>query len=426
MAPSRLFPLTASGWSRLTLASVCALAISVSLGTALVSLSKALLLLAFVGQVWVDGHLKVIQWLRRAPKAVWLIGAAIAWFALTMIWSEAPTTRDALTVLYGHARLIWLVVALYLVATPERAWVVLLYLMAGQAFVVVLSWLLWLGVPLGWIVAKYPPELGVAFTSTLEQPVMETLLVVLLWGFRERLLKDRLPPKFGKHLLYAFIFLTVTNVFFVMTGRTGYLVMMLFLSMVLIKAVPKKARLLVLLLPVLAVFLLFHLSDRFQHRLLQVRDDVTQYEKGNLDTSQGTRLDNWRVSLRGIEQRPWLGHGVGSFAVVYEAQHGHENRIVRDPHQQYLFWWVEGGVLGFALLLSIFGALFKDSASLSPPAKWSLVCTTAIAAAMSLANCPFFGAGMGEFFLVMMAALLGMPLERTAIPDSDYAPAPNT
>jgi hypothetical protein len=83
-------------------------------------------------------------------------------------------------------------------------------------------------------------------------------------------------------------------------------------------------------------------------------------------------------------------------------------------------------VLGFALLLSIFGALFKDSASLSPPAKWSLVCTTAIAAAMSLTNCPFFGAGMGEFFLVMMAALLGMPLGQTAIPDSGYAPAPNT
>jgi len=148
--------------------------------------------------------------------------------------------------------------------------------------------------------------------------------------------------------------------------------------------------------------------------------------KGNLDTSQGTRLDNWRVSLQGIEQRPWLGHGVGSFAVVYEAQHGHENRTVRDPHQQYLFWWVEGGVLGFAVLLSIFGALFKDSAYLRPPAKCSLFCTTAIAAAMSLANCPFFGAGMGEFFLVMMAVLLGMPLGRSTIPDSSYAPAPNT
>jgi O-antigen ligase len=418
-----LFPDTASAWSRLTLASVCALAICVSLGTALVSLSKALLLLAFMGQVWLDGHLKVIQWLRRAPKTVWLIGTAITWFALTMIWSEAPSTRDALTVLYGHARLVWLVVALYLVATPERAWVVLLCLMGGQAFVVTLSWLLWLGVPVGWIVAKYPPELGVAFTSTLEQPVMETLLVVLLWGFRDRLLTDTLPTKSGKYLLYAFISLTVTNVFFVMTGRTGYLVMMLFLSMLLIKAVPKKTRLFVLFLPILAVFLLLQLSDRFQHRVLQVRDDVTQYERGNLDTSQGTRLDNWRVALRGIEQSPWMGHGVGSFAKVYEEQHGHENRTVRDPHQQYLFWWVEGGILGIALLLGIFGALLKDSNSLSPPANWSLVCTTAIAAAMALANCPFFGAGMGEFFLIMMAALLGMPSTQVDQPEAGYVPA---
>jgi O-antigen ligase len=422
MPTSLSSPQPTDRWSRLTLLSVCALAVSVSLGTALVSLSKALLLLCFLGQLWIDGRFTVIGWLRNAPKSVWLVGVAIAWFALTMLWTEAATTHDALTVLYGHARLLWLVVALYLIATPQRAWVALQSLMAGQSFVVVLSWLLWLGVPVSWIASKYPPEMGVAFTSTLEQPVMETLLVVLLWGFRERLLKEILPRRFGKFLLYAFLALTITNIFFVMTGRTGYLVMLVFLSLALIKTLPKKARLLVLVLPVMAVLLLFQFSDRFQHRVVQVRDDVMQYEQGNLNTSQGIRLDNWRVSLRGIAERPWLGHGVGSFSVVYEAQHGHENRTVRDPHQQYLFWWVEGGALGFALLLGIFGALFKDSMALNPPAGWALVCTTAIAATMSLANCPFFGAGMGEFFLVMMASLLGMPSSTMPVRDADSSP----
>jgi O-antigen ligase len=297
--------------------------------------------------------------------------------------------------------------------------------MAGQTFVVLLSWLLWLGVPLTWITAKYPPEQGIAFTSTLEQPVMSTLLAVLLWGFRDRISNDTLPPKFGKPVLYALLAVTVTNIFFVMTGRTGYLVMMVFLSLALIKALPKKAKLLVVVIPILAVALLFQFSDRFHHRVMQVQDDVTQYEKGNLDTSQGTRLDNWRVALSGIQDRPWLGHGVGSFAVVYEANHGHQNRVVRDPHQQYLFWWVEGGALGLMFLLCIFGALFRDSTKLSPPASWVLLCTTAITATMSLANCPFFGAGMGEFFLVMMAALLGMPLKPVSAHASGAIPVPN-
>ena len=410
-------------WSRLTLVSVCVLAVCVSLGTALVSLSEALLLLAFLGQLLRDGSHKAIHWLRQAPKTVWFVGAAVAWFALTILWSEAATLQDSLFILYGHARLAWLVVALYLIATPQRAWVVLLCLMAGQTLVLLFSWLLWLGLPLPWTTSTYPPESGVAFTSTLEQPVMTTLLTVLLWGFRERLISESLSPNFGKFLVYGLMLAAIANVFFVLTGRTGYLVMLVFLTLALTKALGKKARPLVVLLPALAVFLLFQFSDRFHHRLMEVRNDVIQYQKGTFDdsNSQGLRLDNWRVALQGIEQRPWLGHGVGSFAKVYEAQQGHENRTVRDPHQQYLFWWVEGGLVGFALLLGIFGALIGDSTLLNPDARWALMCTTVIAATMSLANCPLFGIGMGEFFFVTMAALLGLkpqPFTEAAVSES--------
>ena len=413
-----LNPKATFDWSRWTLVSVCILAVCVNLGTALVSLSEALLLLAFLGQLWCDGPHKTLNWLCQAPKVVWLIGAAISWFALTIIWTEAATLSDALIVLYGHARLAWIVIALYLVATPKRAWVVLQWVMAGQTLVLMLSWLLWLGLPLPWTTTLYPPESGVAFTSTLEQPVMSTLLTVLLWGFRERLLKDCLPRRFGKFLLYSCMLAAIANVFFVLTGRTGYLVMMVFLSFALVKALSRRARPLIILLPALAVFLLFQFSDRFHHRLMEVRNDVIQYKQGTFDSSnsQGLRLDNWRVSVQGIEQRPWLGHGVGSFAKVYETLQGHENRTVRDPHQQYLFWWVEGGLVAFALLLGIFGALVRDSRYLSPDAKWSLICTTAIAATMSLANCPIFGIGMGEFFFGIMAALLGMTPAPTSFP----------
>lgn len=422
MASSRLSTSPSTGWSRFSLYSLCALAVSVSLGTALVSIAKAFVLLAFLGQLWIDGRAKPLQWLRQTPKSIWFVIAAFAWLAFTLLWTEAISMQEALFVLYGHARILWLAVALYLVATPQRSWKVLQFLMGGQAFVVVLSWLLWAGVPLAWITSKYPPEQGIAFTSTLEQPVMGTLLLVSLWAFRGRLAQE-LPGRFGKWMLYAFMAITVINMFFVMTGRTGYLVMMVFLTLVLLKALPKRARLLVAVVPVVAAALLFQFSDRFQHRVLQVRDDISQYEKGNLDTSQGTRLDNWRVALAGIQEKPWIGHGVGSFSRVYELNHGHENRLVRDPHQQYLFWWVEGGALGFALLLGIFGALFRDSAALSPSASWALVCTTAIAATMSLANCPLFGVGMGEYFLLMMAALLGMPAPREPS-DLHVAPPP--
>ena len=418
---------TSSAWSRFSLISLCAVAISVSLGTALVSISKALLLIALLGQLKFDGPAKVLDWLRHAPNTVWVISAAVVWFSVTLLWTEAATTVDAFAALTGHARLLWLVVALYLIATPARAWIVLCCLMGSQAFVVVLSWLLWLGVPLGWITSKYPPESGISFTSSLEQPVMGTLLVVLLWAFRSRLSANAFLGRNAKFLVYGFLIITIANIFFIMTGRTGYLVMIVFLCMAIFTALPKNAKIVSIFLPILAVLLIFQFSDRFQRRVTQVHDEIVQYEKGDASTSQGIRLDHWRVSIQGIAERPILGHGVGSFAVVYQKNHGRENRISRDPHQQYLFWWVEGGILGITLLLSFFGALIKDAGNINHPSGWALVCTTAVAATMALANCPFFGAGMSEFFLVMMAALLCMKsLHKARLESKIDAPPPAT
>lgn len=61
---------------------------------------------------------------------------------------------------------------------------------------------------------------------------------------------------------------------------------------------------------------------------------------------------------------------------------------------------------GLILFLGIFLALFVDAKSLSREAAHALLATTMIAGLMGMMNCPFFGVGMGEFFMVMMGSLL--------------------
>ncbi len=402
---AHLAPSQSPRWEAFSLFAVCALAFNVSLGAALIGISKLLVLTALLVQIWRDGWPAFKDWWRQAPKTVVAIGVALAWLALTGLWTEAEPV-EAFKVFIGHGRLFWLFASLYLIRTPERAWKVLTWLVLGQALVLLVSWLLWLGVPVPFTKKDYPPEMGIVTTSTLEQPVMTTLLCVMLWHLRDRWVVQ-LGSRWGRWLVYGGLGLALANVFLIMTGRTGYLVMLVFLMVSLFMVLPGRWRLGVLVLPLVLVAALLQMSPRFHERIAQVRHDVMQYQHGDVNTSQGLRLDNWRVSIEAIREKPLLGHGVGSFSKVYAEHHGHEQRVVRDPHQQYLFWFVEGGVVAFALLLAFLLAPLRDATALSVGAGRALVCTAAIAATMALANCPFFGVGMGEFFLVMMAGLLG-------------------
>jgi O-antigen ligase len=398
-------------WEAFSLFAVCAMAVCVSLGAALIGLSKVLVLVAVLGRMRVDGWGGVRSWLRQAPQPVFIILVAILLFACSAAWTEADGF-EALRAFWRHSRLIWLIAVLYLIRQSTHAWRVLSWFAVGQIGVVLMSWLMWMGVPIPFATATdYPLEYGILFTSTLEQPVMETLLAVLLWHFRSRWrsqLEQGLAGSMGKYVIYAMLGLTVANVLLIMSGRTGYLVMFVFLVLLLWTALPRNLRAASLVLPVLVAILLFYFSPRFHDRVMQVRTDVVNYQQGDINSSQGLRLEMWRVSLDAARDKPWWGHGVGSYPKVYVAYHGRDKGGASNSHQQYLFWLVEFGLVGLGLLLAFFASLMHHARQLPDDVKGALRATVAIAAVMSLANCPFYGVGMGEFFLLMMASLSAM------------------
>ncbi len=301
-----------------------------------------------------------------------------------------------------HARLWVLPAVYYLIETRRDALKVLAALVVGQMFVVLSSWLLWLGVPLPWAMAEFPLGAGIVFASTLEQPVMSTLMLVIVWFLRSEISEKR-----RQIVVTIALVLTIANVFFVMTGRTGYLVMILAISCAVFWLLPKKFRPAAVLLPIVMAFTLGFVSTRFQTKMAEIERDVLEYQKGNFDTSQAQRLDYWAKSLQAIQDKPLIGHGVGSWRVNY-IRFGGADQVnpPSNPHQQFLLWMVEGGLIGLAFLLAIFAAIYRDSHQLDSSTQQALKATLAITFLMSMMNCPFFGAGMGEFILLMMGALL--------------------
>ena len=380
----------------------CVFAICVSLGAAMVSLSKILILIAVIWRLIFE--VRCISF-KRQPQSTWTVLAislSLIWMLISFTWTDAPSS-DAVTAMLRHSRLMWLIAVFYLLQTSKQGLTVLKFIVVGQFFVVICSWLMWLGVYIPWAKKDFPPEMGILFTSTLEQPVMSSLMLLLLWFFR-----DQWPAAWHRSWLWIAMSITLLNVLFIMTGRTGFLVILLLISIVVFWELPKRYRWGVMAVPFLLSATLLALSPRFQTKMIEIKRDVTLYQSGNFDTSQGQRLDYWHRSLLSIMEKPLIGHGVGSWKTNYLRLGGLQKDPPSNPHQQYLLWMVEAGAIGLAFLIGIFLALYRDALQLSKMASRALISTTAIAAFMSLMNCPFFGVGMGEYFMVMMGSLLLM------------------
>ena len=389
-------------WQSFAVFSVSFLAVSVSLGVAMVSIAKLLLLIAVAGQLFFDVKHRSFPSFRLWPQMTWWILLAMAWMSLSFLWTEA-STPDALAGWGRHSRILWFLAVIYLLRSPEQSLLTLKWFVAGMLVMMLSSWALVAGLPVPWATAKELSALGIVHGSTLEQPVLLTLLGVVLWFMREHW-----PTGRWRWAPIGILLLTVFNVFFVMTGRTGFVVMLVFISMAVWWQLPRRLRWLVLGLPFVLSALMMVLSPRFEARTTKVFHEVLSYQQGSIETSQAQRLDYWHRSLLAIQEKPLIGHGVGSWRMNYHRLGGMQADAPSNPHQQYLLWLVEAGALGGLLFLTLLFSQYKDAQALPPNYRQALWTITTIAAVMGLMNCPYFGAGMGECLVYLAASLLSL------------------
>jgi O-antigen ligase len=332
----------------------------------------------------------------------WWILLAMAWMSLSFLWTESSAS-DALAGWGRHSRILWFLAVVYLLRSPEQSLLTLKWFVAGMVVMMLSSWALVAGLPVPWATAKALPSLGIVHGSTLEQPVLLTLLAVVLWFMREHW-----PTGRWRWAPLGILLLTVFNVFFVMTGRSGFLVMLVFISMAVWWQLPRRWRWLVLGLPFVLSALMMVLSPRFQSKTTEVVKDVISYRQGSIETSQAQRLDYWHRSLLAFQEKPLIGHGVGSWRMNYHQLGGMQVDAPSNPHQQYLLWTVESGAVGVALFFGILFFQFKGAGKLPENARQTLLTVTFISAVLGFMNCPYFGAGMGECLVYLAACLLSL------------------
>jgi O-antigen ligase len=384
---------------------VCVMTVSVGLPMAIISLSKSLVLIFVVGGLF---------WLIRsrdplrpvlATAAPLAIVMALAGMALTVSWSEAPTA-----VAWGawakHAKLLLIPLLLLLIRNKREAVIALVAFAAAQTAVLMGSWLLWAGLPVPWATSDRALTDFAVFSSRLDQPIMSGVTAAICWH-----LQRFAPGRWGRVTALTVTVMALSNVIFVMNGRTGHLVAVALISLALMWQLPKPYRLFASAIPALVLLAVWLGSATVRDRMTTAVQELTSYARtGTTDSSSGERLNYWRRSVESIMEHPVAGAGVGSWSAEYQRlDQGRgpvATRSVRNPHQEFLLWGVEAGMVGLALLCNILIAAWRDTRRMIAPAARAAQSVLAAMLVACLFNSSLFDATIGDFFCVALALVL--------------------
>lgn len=188
----------------------------------------------------------------------------------------------------------------------------------------------------------------------------------LLWGyFSIYFWKARRVWALG----FAFLcILALANIFFMVQGRTGYLVIFSTVLYFFINKFRSKGIYIgVIAVGFLSVFL-YYFSNNFQSRVdLGVAELMSWNPNIPSDTSIGLRLEFIYQSLQIAREHMFFGVGVGNFGPTYATHILNSGMVASsNPHNQYLLFLVEVGLVGLTAFLYLNFICWKYSKKLSP------------------------------------------------------------
>lgn len=366
-----------------------------------------------------------------AFNALWtprIILTLLLIFAVSLAWTEGDPSVAVLA-LIKHSKLVGILVLICLIRTAHEARIGIRAFAAGQAFLLLTSWLMVAGIPIPW--SRSATGLYVVFSTYLDQSIIFATTAAIYW----HLDSDRLWPRWLAGLLAV---AALINVLLLLEGRTGYMVALTVLSLAAMWAMPKSLRIgTVLATPIIGLCILYFGSTHVQERLTKVIHEsqtfASQKASGTLiESSSGWRLNAWLRSIEALQESPWLGHGVGSWTISVKKHEGSSATKVfgegnaSNPHQEYLLWGVELGVAGLLLLLGLLACFIRDALQFETPIARALISTVCAMAVASLFNSTLYDALIGDFFCTALGLLMALGIRDKLMPSEQAISPPES
>jgi O-antigen ligase len=385
---------------------VCFSALSVSLPIAWISLAKVLLFMGGLGFLLA----RTVRGAADSPLTNLWTARVVLLIVLSFglrLWGTDVDAITATTTYIKHGKLLSVLLLVCLIHTAQEARWCLVAFLLGQAFLIVCSWLLFVGVPISWAVTTGGNY--VVFSTYLDQSIMLAASAGLFWHMRHTY------PAWH-WIAVALAIAALLNVLVLLDGRTGYVVAAGTIGLAVMWAVPKRVRVPALLAtPVLVLLGLSLASSNTQERITKIFHESRSFsQQTETLSSSGWRLNAWHRSLQALAEKPLLGYGTGGWTPAVKhfegatADQTFGKGNSSNPHQEYLLWGVELGIGGVLLLLALWVAVLRDALRFAVPVQRA---THTLLAAMTVAclfNSSLYDDLMGDFWVVSLGILMAL------------------
>lgn len=211
----------------------------------------------------------------------------------------------------------------------------------------------------------------------------------------------------------AAIALFLFDIFFVGTSRSPYLAATVAMIFATITIYGHKKAPHIIGIALLGLILIGFSSTRLQERIKLALNEHATYQTSDHDTSIGIRVILFENTVELIKKRPVFGYGTSSFEKAYGEQvtgkyNDWRGKVGPDPHNQYLFVWLENGLIGLILFAGYIFVAIRQGLSNRPYGAIAASFLVAICTS-SLFNSHFKTFPEGFLLAFLMGALLARP-----------------
>lgn len=397
---------------------VYALAASVPVSVAAISISKLLLVVAAVATGARQGQrLNTVTPRRSAMVIALMLGA----LALSIPFADA-SLNASWSDWVKYTKLLLIVLVPWLLRERAHILAALFTYGAVQVFILLSSCALAAGLPLPWVREPVLIQSNSVFHEYLQQSIMTAAFAGLCWHLR-----PEWSHRWVRRALSLLAALALFNVLFLLKGRTGYAVATVVVAAGVLWELRARNRWLPVLLGLVLLTGAFVSTPQVRQRLELAVQEAQRFELGNLQPSSiGSRLNFWARSVQAIGERPLTGYGAGSWPNQYQRlDQGRDpwySGRGGNPHQEYLLWGVLLGVGGIALQFALLWAVWTDSRGFASHRRRALRSTLLVLAVTNLFNCALYDSEIGDYFCLLLGLLLALGMQGTAPTRSEKEP----
>ena len=262
------------------------------------------------------------------------------------------------------------------------------------------------------------------FKDHIAQGIMMSLFVCLtaMWAIK--------AERRGQALLWWFVCaMSAASILVLSQGRTGYLGVFFAALAFALSALGGriKAALGTVTVAAMLVVVVYGVSPQFQERTnLALRE--AHSSSLNAVTSIGARIETWRFMTSSSTKMTLLGAGTGSYPVFarsYFKDPAFCAVVCPHPHNQFLLFYFELGLLGLALFLWYIFAIARQALEVTSVHRGLMLGFVAIMVVSSMTHSSFW-LSTESHYLVLMTALMmasaGRTGGRSAMPDPKSDP----